>query len=149
MLNYFLKFLLKGKDFSRKIFYFLKDKKQKQYNRIKVSNPELMPFPLRRELIVNKKRRYLRGDEYLFYMGEEFESGLTLLIKKLSLICRNEIVLDVGANTDCKPSYLHQFALRCFAMHQFHWLCFALPCSGLLGLALRCNALPWLALLLF
>ena len=31
-------------------------------------------------------------------MGEEFESGLTLLIKKLSLICRNEIVLDVGAN---------------------------------------------------
>ena len=57
-----------------------------------------MPFPLRRELIVNKKRRFLRGDEYLFYMGKEFESGLTLLIKKISLIFKNKIVLDVGAN---------------------------------------------------
>ena len=101
MVNYFLKLILKGKDFSRKIFFFLKYKKQKQYNNIRESNIELMPFPLRRELVVNKKRRFLRGDEYLFYMGKEFEDlepGLTLLIKKISYICRDKIVLDVGAN---------------------------------------------------
>ena len=93
-----LNFILKGKFFTRKIYAYFKNKKQKEYNRIKKSNIELIPFPIKRDLIVNNKKRFLRGDEYLYYMGREFEPGLTKLLKKISLFCRNKVVLDVGAH---------------------------------------------------
>ncbi len=93
-----LNILAKLKFLSRKIYAYLKDKKQKKYNIIKKSNIELIPFPIKRYLIVNNKKRFLRGDEYLFYMGKEFEPGFSKLLKKISLFCINKAVLDVGAN---------------------------------------------------
>ena len=68
-----------------------------------------MPFPIRRELEVNKIKRFLRGDEYLFYMGKEFEPGLTILLKKISLISKNKIVLDIGANIGITSIILSEY----------------------------------------
>ena len=49
-------------------------------------------------LIINKKKRYLRGDSYLFHLKREYEPGLNSVIQKISSFCDKEIVLDIGAN---------------------------------------------------
>tara|TARA_Y100000589_G_scaffold297731_1_gene305692 strand:+ start:383 stop:1300 length:918 start_codon:yes stop_codon:yes gene_type:complete len=86
----------KGFSFLKGIYYYLKWKKR--YDLILKNNYKLLPFPIKRHVIINKKKRYLRGDSYLFHIKKEYEPGLNSLIQKISALCDKEIVLDIGAN---------------------------------------------------
>lgn len=81
---------------SKEIYYYFKWKKR--YELILKNNYKLLPFPIKRNVIINKKKRFVRGDSYLFHIAKEYEPGLNSLIQKVSSFCDKEIVLDIGAN---------------------------------------------------